>query len=101
MTPGEAKELSHLLARVGSQLDLSVAFVHDHDTTENFIEYRRVVGEMMGTMFLDLMTPLYARFPELRPDYLGGPYQIPGSAYLPVFYDPDPDSTSPSSPDGE
>ena len=87
MTPDEAKELSHLLVRVGALLDQSAAFVRDHDSEANFIEYRTVIGKLMGDMFLDAETPLYRRFPELLPDYLGGPYKIPESAYLPSFYD--------------
>jgi hypothetical protein len=86
MTPSEAKELSHLLARVGGLLNQSAAFVRDHDTEQNFIEYRTVVGKLMGDLFLDAMTPLYKRFPDLLPDYLGGPYKIPESAYMPLFY---------------
>jgi hypothetical protein len=87
MTPSEAKELSHLLAHVGGLLNQSAAFVRDHDTEENFVGYRTVVGKLMGDMFLDAMTPLYKRFPELLPDYLGGPYKIPESAHMPIFYD--------------
>lgn len=86
MTPDEAKDLSHLLARIGSHFVQSVAFVEDHDTTENFNEYLTVVGKLMGDMYLDAMAPLYRRFPELLPDYFGGTYQIPESAYLPRFY---------------
>jgi len=86
MTLDESKELSHLLERVGALLDQSAAFVRDHDTEENFIEYRTVIGKLMGDIFLDAMTPLYRRFPELLPDYLGGSYKIPESAYLPSFY---------------
>lgn len=73
MTPSEVKELSHLLARVGGLLNQSAAFVRDHDTEENFIGYRTVVGKLMGDLFLDAMTPLYKRFPDLLPDYLGDP----------------------------
>lgn len=61
MTPSDAKELSHLLARVGALLDQSAAFLRDHDSEANFIEYRTVVGKLMGDMFLDAMTPLYKR----------------------------------------
>jgi hypothetical protein len=86
MTPDQAKDLSHLLARIGSHFVQSVAFVEDHDTTENFTEYRKVVGKLMGDMYLDAMVPLYHRFPELLPDYLDGPYKIPECAYLPRFY---------------
>ena len=86
MTPSEAKELSHLLARVGALLDQSAAFVRDHDSEENFLKYRAAVGKLMGDMFLDAMTPLYNRFPELLPDYLGGHYTIPKSVFQPAFY---------------
>jgi hypothetical protein len=86
MTPSEAKELSHLLERVGALLDQSAGYVRDHDSEANFIEYRTVIGKLMGDMFLDAMSPLHKRFPELLPDYLGGPYMIPESVYLPSFY---------------
>jgi hypothetical protein len=86
MKLSEATELSHLLARVGSHLIQSVAFVEDHDTPENHQEYRKVVGKLMGDLFLDAMMPLYQRHPELLPDYLDGPYHFPESAYLPRFY---------------
>ena len=86
MTLSEAKELSHLLARVGSHLVQSVAFMEDHDTTENHQQYRDVVGKLMGDLFLDAMMPLYHRYPELLPDYLNGPYKFPESAYMPRFY---------------
>ena len=82
----EAKELSHLLARVGSHLLQSATFVRDHDSTENFEAYRTVIGKLMGDLYLDAMAPLYNRFPELLPDYLDGPYQSPDSTYLPKFY---------------
>ena len=98
MTTSEAKELSHLLARIGAYLDQSAAFVQDHDTTEDFTKYRNVVGKLMGDMFLDAMTPLYTRFPELLPDYLGGPYKIPESAYLPSFYTQSPTQKSKDGP---
>jgi hypothetical protein len=89
MTFSEAEKLSHLLARIGAHLDQSVAFVRDHDSPENFHGYREVAGKLMGDMFLDAMTPLYSRFPELLPNYLGGPYEFPDSVYLPSFYDSD------------
>ena len=47
------------------------------------------MGKLMGDMFLDAMSQLYKRFPELLPDYLNGPYKISDSAYLPNFYAPD------------
>ncbi len=99
MKSSEAEELSHLLARIGAYLDQSTAFVQDHDSIENFSEYKRVIGKLMADLFLNAMTPLYERFPELLPDYLDGPHKIPESAYLPTFYRPDsnPDAILPDS----
>lgn len=86
MNSDQAKELSHLLSYIGGQLQQSVIFVNDHDTDENFLAYRKAVGEMMGVLFCDAMQPLYHRFPELLPDYLGGPYKIPEAVFNPTFY---------------
>jgi len=87
MKPNEAKELFHLLARIGGYLNQSVAFVQDCDEEERFLEYRNLVGRLMADVFDEGMRPLYQRFPELLPDYLGGPYKIPQDVYLPLFYD--------------
>lgn len=87
MTSDQAKELSHLLLRVGAHLQQSTAFVRDHDTADNFTNYCKVVGKALGDLYLDAIVPLYHRFPELQPDYLGGSYKIPDSIYEPPFYD--------------
>ena len=86
MDPTQAKELSHLLLRLGAHLNQSAAFVQDHDSEENFLKSRKVVGELMGQLFCDALQPLWQRFPELLPDYLDGPYQVPASAWEPSFY---------------
>ncbi len=87
MTLNEAKELAHLFARIGEQLNQSVGFVQYCDDESRFLQYREFVGKLMGDLFLDGMQPLYHRFPELLPDYLNGPYKIPEEVYLPRFYD--------------
>ena len=92
MNPEQAKELNHLLLRIGAHLDQSVAFVKDCDSDENFLRYREVVGELMGNLFCDALQPLWQRFPELLPDYLDGPYKVPASAYQPTFHPPAPES---------
>lgn len=87
MNSSQAQELSHLLSRIGGYLNQSVAFVQDNDDENHFLEYRTAVGKLMGDLITDAMQPLYRRFPELLPDYLGGPHKIPESVYLPPFYD--------------
>ena len=87
MNSSQAQELSHLWCHISGLLDQSVAFVQDNDEEKNYLEYRMVVGKLMGDLFCDAMQPLYKRFPELLPDYLGGPHKIPESVSLPTFYD--------------
>jgi len=86
MKTDKAKELVHLFARIGAHLDQSVAFVEGCDDQARFLEYRTFVGKLMGDLFLDGMQPLYHRFPELLPDYLGGTYKIPSEVLEPPFY---------------
>ena len=86
MDSGQARELNLLLLRISAHLEQSAVFVKGHDSEENFLKYRKVVGEVMGNLFCDALNPLWQRFPELRPDYLDGPYQVPASAYEPSFY---------------
>ena len=93
MNSSQAQELSHLWCRISGHLDQSVAFVQDNDEENNYLEYRAVVGKLMGDLFCDAMQPLYKRFPELLPDYLGGPHTVPESVYLPPFYDAPHDRT--------
>ena len=96
MTSEEARELLHLLARIGGYLNQSTAFVQDHDSDEEFQRYRTLAGHLMGDLYSDGMEPLFRRFPELRPDYLGGPYTIPREVYLPLFYSRDQPPLTPS-----
>jgi hypothetical protein len=83
----DAEKLSVLLLRIGGYLNQSTAFVRDHDDEAEFLEYRRVVGKLMGDLYLDLMEPLWRRFPELRPDDMDGPYKTSKEMYEPLFYD--------------
>jgi hypothetical protein len=86
MSYDEARELIHLFERIGGYLNQSAAFVRDCDDENNFLAYRDTIGKLMADVS-DAMGPLYKRFPELLPDYYGGPYKFPESAYFPLFYD--------------
>jgi hypothetical protein len=49
-----AEKLSIMIMQINAKLDQSVAFVRDHDTEDNFKEYRQVVGKIMGSLYLDI-----------------------------------------------
>ncbi len=94
MTKGEAERLSILLLQLVAKLDQSAAFVRDKDTKENWDKYRLAVGKAMGEICLELEEPLWKRFPELKPEPLGGPYRIDPAIYEPKFYSGEDDETT-------
>jgi hypothetical protein len=86
MTREEAENLSILFLQLAAKLDESAAFVKDKDSEANWIAYRSALGKLMGAVYFDLAEPLWARFPDLRPRQLDGPYEVDVSIYEPVFY---------------
>jgi hypothetical protein len=65
-----AKHVSNLMIEFGRRLDASVTLVRDHGTPEELNLYRRAVGKIMGDMLLEIMNPLYAKHPNLKPEQL-------------------------------
>lgn len=62
-----AKQVSQLLLNCGSQLDESVAIVHDNCPPEELHVYRRAVGRIMGDILLEVLNPIYEKHPNLKP----------------------------------
>ncbi|WP_157959166.1 hypothetical protein [Marinomonas shanghaiensis] len=89
MNKTEAEELSILLMQVSGKLDQSVRFVMDKDTKENFESYRSSAGKVMGELFLEMLQPLWVRYPELRPKEMDGIYEVNPQIHEPHFYQPD------------
>lgn len=65
-----AREISDLMLEYGARLDKSVALVSERCSAEELKTYRRAVGKIMGEMLLEVMNPLYARHPDLKPKEL-------------------------------
>lgn len=93
MNKDEAEKLSVLLLQLVAKLDESAAFVRDKDTKENWDKYRQAVGRAMGEICLEFEEPLWKRFPELKPEPLGGPYKIDPAIYQPTFYSGEDETT--------
>jgi hypothetical protein len=62
-----AKEISDLMIELSGRLDGSIATVRDQCSPEEFAAYRRAVGRIMGQMLLEVLNPLYAEHPSLKP----------------------------------
>jgi len=72
--------------KINAKLDQSVAIVRDHDSNENFEEYRQVIGKIMASLLMDVEDKQWRKYPELRPKQMGGPYEVDESIIEPRFY---------------
>ncbi len=87
LTENEAEQLSIVLMQIVAKLNESAAFVKDKDSEVHWDSYRRAVGRAMGEICLELEEPLWQRFPNLKPDYLNGPYKVSPAIFEPKFYE--------------
>jgi hypothetical protein len=62
-----AKQISELMQDCSARLDSSVALVRDECGAEELQTYRRAVGKVMGEILLEVLNPLYAKHPALKP----------------------------------
>ncbi|EOQ57406.1 MULTISPECIES: hypothetical protein [Escherichia] len=65
-----AADISALMLYIGSKLDTSVSLVQQTCDESELNTYRSAVGEIMGRMLIDIMTPIYTQHPELKPKEL-------------------------------
>jgi hypothetical protein len=65
-----AKQVSRLLLHCCSNLDQSVSLVMESCDKQEFQEYRKIIGDVMGVLFLDILDPVYKLHPDLKPDEL-------------------------------
>ncbi len=62
-----AETINRLMLEYGAKLDDSVKLVMDSSSAEEFEAYRSAVGQIMGTMLVDIMNPIYREHPALKP----------------------------------
>ena len=62
-----AKEVVELLLEYSGRLDESVARAKKVCSEAEFLEYRRAIGEVMGETWDQLLMPIFASHPELKP----------------------------------
>lgn len=62
-----AKEISTVMLEYGARLDDLVARAQSICPDAEFQNFRRAVGAVMGEMLTEVMNPLYAKHPNLKP----------------------------------
>ena len=58
------------MQKCSAALDDSIRLVMDTCSDAEFKAYRRVIGQIMGAIYLDVMRPIHRRFPDLEPEEL-------------------------------
>ena len=69
-SPEVAARVNSLMQEIGAKLNASIADVGSSCPEEEFTNYRRVVAQVMGTMLVDIMNPIYAVHPALKPSQI-------------------------------
>jgi hypothetical protein len=65
-----ARRVSDLMLEFGAKLNESLVLAKERCTESEFKAYRTVVGKLMGEMLLEVMNPIYASHPDLKPKEL-------------------------------
>jgi hypothetical protein len=65
-----AAQLSALMLEYGATLDRSVELVTANGSEQEAVRYKRAVGRIMGEMLVEIMNPIYAEHPDLKPPQL-------------------------------
>ena len=71
-----AEETSLLMLRLTSTLNEQLRRIQTECSDEEFKRYRLGFGYIMGYMLTEVLNPIYAEHPELKPEQLGGSYRV-------------------------
>jgi hypothetical protein len=58
------------VTRNAAELDAALIKIQSLCTEEQFSEYRRMIGKSMGAMLVEIINPIVAKYPELKPAQL-------------------------------
>ena len=67
MSRDAARKVLDVMARHSAEQDAAVGEIQALCTEEEFKEYRLMIAQSMGSMYLDVIAPIVGRYPELAP----------------------------------
>ena len=68
-----AEEIVALMRECSDKFNCSVQRVKDSCTEQEFLDYRKAIGAMMGGMYFDILWPIFKEHPELEPETMKSP----------------------------
>jgi hypothetical protein len=63
-----AREVEKMMQQCSAILDDSIRRVMETCPEEEFKAYRRVIGGIMGDIYLNVKQPIHQRYPDLEPE---------------------------------
>ncbi len=65
--PDVAKQISELMLDISDRISQSVAFTKSQCSAEDHAAYQRAAAKVIATVHQEVLGPLYAEHPSLRP----------------------------------
>jgi hypothetical protein len=65
-----AQQISSLMLDVSAKINDSMFLVRDRCTNQEFEQYRTVCAKVLGYLLIDILNPIYAAHPEMKPKEL-------------------------------
>ena len=70
MSQDAAKMIMEVIIKNAAEQDAALIKIQPLCTDNEFSEYRRMIGRSMGAMLTEVMNPIIAKYPELKPPQL-------------------------------
>ena len=70
MSRDAAKIIIEIVTRNAAEQDAALARIQPLCSQDEFSEYRRMIGKSMGAMLTEIIHPIVAKYPELKPAQL-------------------------------
>ena len=67
MSRDAAKIIMEVVTRNAAEQDAVLTQIQSLCTEDEFGEYRRMIGRSMGAMLFEIINPIVAKYPELKP----------------------------------
>jgi hypothetical protein len=70
MSQEAARIIMEVVTRNAAEQDAALARIQPLCSQDEFNEYRRMIGKSMGVMLTEVIHPIVAKYPELKPTQL-------------------------------
>jgi hypothetical protein len=63
-----AAQIRELLLECAGKVDESIGLMQKSSSQDEFQEYRRAAGRIMGAIYFEVLEPIYREHPDLQPE---------------------------------